>query len=249
MKTETGFEPKKSFVLSSKMLDAPSQPLEIYHLAHDLRSPLNSILGFSQLLLVGIEGPLNENQKVDIGAIYQSARNLQRLIEVVVDLSKLEADLLRFEFESVDLAEVIQNVMGFDFGSTKPEQVELVSQVGDTLPPLWGDRNRIEQMVLNLVRFGFKMRQGGQVTISAESNGQEVTLQVALNEVILTTNQVTELFDLTVHTDDTGRSELGAGGLELPLTQRLVEKHQGQVWVESDENSGTRFYLKLPVAA
>src|SRR6185503_13419133 len=111
-----------SFALQKKVADPSQQPLEVYHLSHDLRGPLNSILGFAELLLEGIEGPLNETQQADMTAIYQSAQNLLYLINTLVDLSKLEANHLIFDFKSVDLNQIIEGMVTSDFGAVKPEQ-------------------------------------------------------------------------------------------------------------------------------
>ncbi len=239
--------PKKSFVVSEKMSDPSRQPLEVYHLSHDLRGPLNSILGFSELLLEGIEGPLTEYQEADITAIYQSAQNLLRLINELVDLSKLDADRLKFDFSPVDVETVIQSILSFDFGPNKPEQVELVSLVTEALPPIRGNQDRVEQMIMSLVRFGFKKMKTGQVMIKAESKDKLVIIQVVLGGVALSTEVMSELFELVVHVDSAGRSELGPGGLALPLAQGLTEMHNGEVRVEQDEINGTTFYLQLPV--
>jgi signal transduction histidine kinase len=239
--------PKKSFVVSEKMSDPSRQPLEVYHLSHDLRGPLNSILGFSELLLEGIEGPLTEYQEADITAIYQSAQNLLRLINELVDVSKLDADRLKFDFGPVDVEAVIQSILSFDFGPNKPEQVELVSSVTEALPPVRGNQDRVEQMIMSLVRFGFKRVKSGQIVIKAESKDKMVIIQVILGGVELSTAEMSELFKLVVHVDSAGRSELGPGGLALPLAQGLAEMHNGEVRVERDEINGTTFYLQLPV--
>ena len=243
--TDPKAAPEKRLVLSRPMADSTRQPVEVYHLSHDLRGPLNSILGFSELLLEGVEGPLTEYQVADITAIQQSAQNLLRLINTLVDLSKLEADRLKFDLVEVDLSAVIQKVLTFDFGGNKPEKVELVADIPADLPPVWGDRERIEQMVLSLVRFAFKKKKSGQVVIGAASAGQTVTIRVSFSEVELAPAELADLFELVVHVDQAGRSELGPGGLELPLVQGLAEKHNGRVWVESDREQGTIFYLQI----
>ena len=240
--------PKKSFVVSEKMSDPSRQPLEVYHLSHDLRGPLNSILGFSELLLEGIEGPLTEYQEADITAIYQSAQNLLRLINELVDVSKLDAGRLKFDFGVVDVEAAIRNILSFDFGPNKPEKVELVSSVTEALPPVRGNQDRVEQMIMNLVRFGFKRVKSGQIVIKAESKDKMVIIQVILGGVELSREEMSELFKLVVHVDSAGRSELGPGGLALPLAQGLAELHQGEVWVERDELNGTTFYVQLPVS-
>jgi len=245
--TQSSSETGKNFVVSPKMSGSVTQPLEVYHLSHDLRGPLNSILGFCELLLEGIEGPLNENQEDDISAIYQSAQNLLQIINTLVDLSKLEAGRLSFDETAVDLAELVQKIMGHDFGTTKAEGVELVARVPEGLPPVPGDRNRVEQIVMNMVRFAFKTKKSGQVVLSAARNGDHLTVQVDINQLVLTPEQLAELFELAVHTDSAGRSELGPGGMELPLTRGLAEAHHGRVWAESAPDFGTRLYLQLPL--
>ena len=247
--TATNSEEQKHFFVSPKLADSSRRPLQVYHLSHDLRGPLNSILGFSELLLEGIEGPLTEYQEADITAIHQSAQNLLRLINTVVDLSKLEADRLKLDFAPVALDAVIQKVLAFDFGPNKPEQVELVADLPAELPSIWADRERVEQMIMNLVRFAFNKAKSGQVVIAADSAGRAVTIQVSFSQQVgLAPAQVSDLFELLVHVDPAGRSELGPGGLELPLTRALAEKHNGQVQVESHNEQGTTFVLTLPTS-
>lgn len=107
--TEPDPVPHYSLKLQKHASDPARQPLEIYHLSHDLRGPLNSILGFAELLLEEIEGPLNETQHADVSAIYQSAQNLLHLINMMVDLSKLEANRLKLDFKAVNLAEAVKD--------------------------------------------------------------------------------------------------------------------------------------------
>jgi signal transduction histidine kinase len=247
MMAQTDPEADKRFIVSPKMSGPAQQPLEVYHLSHDLRGPLNSILGFSELLLEGIEGPLTEYQEADISAIYQSAQNLLRLINDLVDLSKLEADRLKFDLGPVELTAVVEAILSTDFGTNKPDQVELIASMPDDLPDVLGNRERVEQMIASLVHFAFKKVKVGQVIIIAARVDQAVTIQVSFGEEALADEEIAELFALGVHVDSAGRSELGPGGLAMPLAKGLVEKHQGELWVESEEGEGITFYLKLPV--
>jgi signal transduction histidine kinase len=246
--SDTEVTPEKRMVLVRQPVGSTRQPVELYHLSHDLRGPLNSILGFSELLLEGVEGPLTEYQEVDITAIHQSAQNLLRLINTVVDLSKLEADRLKFDLTEVDINDLIQKVAAFDFGGNKPDSVDLVAQAPAGLPLIWGDRERVEQMVLSLVRFAFKKKKSGQVFITAASVDQTVIIRVSFSEVELAPAELADLFELVVHVDQAGRSELGPGGLELPLVWGLAEKHNGRIWVESNRDQGTTLSLQLPIS-
>ena len=243
--TETSADRQRSFVLQKQITDPSRPPLEVYHLSHDLRGPLNSILGFAELLLEGIEGPLNETQEADIAAIYQSAQNLLYLINTVVDLSKLEAGRLKMMFESVDLGQLMQNVMESDLVA-RANQVEIVAKVAETVPAVWGDSERIAQMILSFIRFGLKSNKPGRIVITADSDDETVTIKVEIEGVVVPAEELPQLFELIVKVDPAGRSELGQGGLSLPLTRRLAEEHHGRVWVES-RAGGATFYLILPV--
>jgi signal transduction histidine kinase len=221
-------------------------PLEVHHLSHDLRGPLNSILGFSELLLEGIEGPLNDMQSEDIVAIYQSAQNLLLLINNVVDISKLQAGTMAMDFGPVEINKILQKISTTDFGIKKPAEVELVIHQAANQPLVWGDGPHLEQLTLNLIRYAFTLTRTGQVTLTAKEEGETVMVAVALKKVHISTSDVPTLFELGVEVDAAGRSELGPGGLELPLARLLAEMHKGRVWVESNATTGTTFYVQLP---
>jgi signal transduction histidine kinase len=235
--------------LNKKSSDSSFQPMEMYHLSHDLRGPLNSILGFAELLLEGIEGPLNENQYADVSAIYQSAQNLLHLINTVVDLSKVEAGRLIFELTNLDMNTLLQNVAAADFGVFKSEQVALLVSTSAPIPSIRADRDRVMQIFDNLLRFIFKYKKKGTITLIAYHNDPEITVQVKVDEFELPELESPELFELVVKVDPTGRSKLGKGGLELPLARFLAERQQGRLWVERLETGGVTFYLTLPIAS
>lgn len=237
------------FALQKKMSDPSRQPLEVYHLSHDLRGPLNSILGFTELLLEEIEGPLNEMQQTDLAAIYQSAQNLLYLINTVVDLSKLEANRLTFDLGPVDLAQVIHEIVASDFGTTKPDPVEVVANLTQTVLPVRADRDRVEQMLKSLFHFAFKVKKRGQIILTVQNDPQTVTIEMALGEIRLPQAELAELFELMAKVDSSGRSELGRGGLELPLARYLAEKQQGQIWAEYKNDTHLFFYINLPAIA
>lgn len=228
-----------------KQTSSPSrQPLEVYHLSHDLRGPLNSILGFAELLLEEIEGPLNETQQADISAIYQSAQNLLHLINTVVDLSKLEADRLTFDPKKIDLKGIIEAALP-NLTAAEPGQPELVNQVSPTLPSVWADRDRVAQMLKSLLKFAFKTTKKGPITLTAWNEATEVILCLEIAQASSALVEETDLFDLTVNVDSTGRTSLGRGGLELPLVRALAEKQGGRVWAESHGDVLT-IYTSLP---
>ncbi|NJN99183.1 MAG: HAMP domain-containing histidine kinase [Anaerolineales bacterium] len=233
--------------LQKQVSDPTRQPLEIYHLSHDLRGPLNSILGFAELLQEEIEGPLNEIQKADIAAIYQSAQNLLHLIHTMVDLSKLDANLITVDVRTVDLNDAVESVLPV-LSKAKPEPTQLNLALPPDLPPLRADRVRLEQILRNLLRRAFKLTPKGSITLSAERSGPEMILCLEIGHVELLQAEIAELFELGIKTDSSGRNEIGWGGLDLPLVRYLAEQQQGRVWAERYQDSGLAVYVALPVA-
>jgi len=221
-------------------------PFEVYHLSHDLRGPLNSILGFTELLLEEIEGPLTDIQKEDISAINQSAHNLLRLINNMVDVSKLDADRLELNEGEVDLKLVVDDVLVSDFWVGQASRVSVAVNLGDNLPLVWGDTPRIVQMFEELLAWS-RLKGTQSIKISANNDSTKMTIQIHLVGVMVSGQDLDDVFKLITRNDAAGRSHLGPGGLEVPLVRRLAEKQQGRVWAEGVD-SGTSFYLTFPIA-
>lgn len=237
-----------AFTIQKTDTDSSVQPLQLYHLAHDLRGPLNSILGFGELLLEGLDGPLTETQQADIAAIYQSAQNLLSLINAVVDLSKLESERLTLDLGPVHLAKLLHELASTDFGAAKPAEVELMITPPATLPFIWGDRHRLEQILKTLLKFAFTLKKKGLISLTAHSQDQAVLIRLEVGNAHLTDEEVGELFELMVKVDPTGHTKLGRGGVHLPLIRRLIEKQQGRAWAELNADNQLTFYLSLPLA-
>ncbi|HMR63958.1 MAG TPA: HAMP domain-containing sensor histidine kinase [Anaerolineae bacterium] len=235
--------PKSSLYLQTEASDPSDQAVAVYHLSHDLRGPLNSILGFSDLLLEGVEGPLNEVQLEDIAAIRQSALNLLDLINVVVDLSKISANKLSLNWSQVPLERLAQQVTEHDLGEGR--RGSWANR--QTLPTMQGDYERIEQILLILARFLFEHK-AGQVQLEVEPDGAEINLKLTAPGVVLDKQTIAELPNLSIVTDGNGRSKLSAGGVRVPLAYQLAKQHRGQIWVESQPDSGATFCLRLPVS-
>ena len=225
--------------------DTPMQyePIQPRHLSHDLRGPLNTVLGFTELLLDGIEGPLNEIQIEDISAIRRSAEDLLELINTMVDLSKLDVNQLPFHLAPVALDEILNQLVS---DSTKTS-LNIALEIPAEIPTVKGDRQRIEQILNHLVTF-MQAQGASQIRIQVKAGSQAVTTQITTPEVILTDRQQAELFEATAAVDSTGRSKLTTGGLWLPLAAKLVANQDGQLDAFSQPKTGLTFVLTLPVS-
>jgi signal transduction histidine kinase len=227
----------------SKIPPLTPQKLELHHLSHNLRDMLNSMLGFSELLLEGLDGPLTDNQRADITAIYTSTQNLQHIINSLMNLSKLEAGRLQVESEPVSLPDVINHLQTTVLPQKFPPNALTVTLPAN-LPPIASDRRRVEQMLTHLLDFAIE--KSGGATMQLVNETQSVTIQISTGAFALSDEHLAELFSLIVYTDAVGRSRLGPGGLNLPLTYRLAEALHGSLRAERTPKNGLTFFLKLP---
>ena len=212
------------------------------HLSHDLRGPLNSILGFTELLLDGIEGPLNEIQMQDISAIRQSAKELLELVNQLVDLSKLEANQLRLRPGPEPFREIISQLVA-GFATTN---LRLTSEVPAKLPLVKVDRQRVEQLLSYLILF-LQAQGASEIKIQVVVDSRTVKTEITTPAVSLTPEQQAVLFEATAAVDTAGRSEMTTGGLLLPLAAKLAASQDGQLYAASEPTTGITFALSLPV--
>jgi signal transduction histidine kinase len=121
----------------------------------------------------------------------------------------------------------------------------MVVNLPETLPLLWGDSSRLEQLLEELLRHAVKLRGTQEIIIAANANDKEVTMQMQVVGGVVLAENLEELFRLIIKVDAGGRSHLGPGGLELSLGGRIVDKHKGRIWAKNGE-TGTTFYVSLP---
>jgi signal transduction histidine kinase len=226
----------------SKETTVRYEAIQPRHLSHDLRGPLNSILGFTELLLDGIEGPLNEIQMEDISAIRQSAKDLLDLINQLVDLSKLEANQLRLRLGPEAFDEIIAHLVT-GFAATN---LKITSELPTKLPLVKVDRQRVEQLLSYLILF-LQTQGATEIEIQVVAESRAVKSQITAPEVSLTPQQHNDLLEAKAAVDTTGRSKLTTGGLLLPLAAKLAASQDGQLTAASEPTTGVTFALSLPV--
>ena len=117
------------------------------------------------------------------------------------------------------------------------------------MPLVSGDGDRIGQIILTVVRFYINSKKVNTISTHFEHDATDATLHLVASHLFISASELEELFELTVHVDAGGHSKLTPGGLELPLAWQLAAKQNGCLWVESQEDTGTTFFLKLPLFA
>ncbi len=221
------------------------------NMSHELRTPLNSIIGFSRVILKGIDGPISELQQQDLNAIYNSGQHLLRLINDILDLSKIEAGKMELAFDDVNLAETITSVLPTISGLIKDKPIKLKHAIAEDLPIVRADPMRLRQVLINLLSNAAKFSEEGEIYveagIKANSNGQdEVLISVSDTGPGISSEDQAKLFQPFSQVDASLTRKTGGTGLGLSISRHLVELHGGRIGLHSTEGQGSTFYFTLP---
>jgi len=217
----------------------------IKHVSYELRTPLNTILGFSEHLASGAPGPLNSQQSEYVQAIVTGGNTLKSLVNDILDLALVESGALRLELERIHLAELINDIAVHARDWAAKTGLTLQVDVAPDSGMFLADARRLRQIVFNLLSNAFKFTpRGGIITLSAKIQGEDVQIAVADNGPGLAPEVKATVFERFSAKSQAG-SRAGAG-LGLALVNRFLELHDGWVEIESASGGGTLVRCHLP---
>jgi signal transduction histidine kinase len=211
--------------------------------SHELRTPMNAILGFTDALLAGVDGPLNPEQKASLVWVQQGGRDLLELINEILDLSRIEAGKLVLEAEPFDPKELVEAVVAQHRSLAAQSGIRLTRR--DTDPPdeVVLDRQRVRQILVNLIGNALKFTGQGEVTVETGTDA-EGSLRVSVTDSGPGIDP--EHHDLIFEEFAQAGSSAGTG-LGLAISRRLARAMGGDVVVESEPGHGSTFHVTLPV--
>jgi signal transduction histidine kinase/CheY-like chemotaxis protein len=213
-------------------------------MSHELRTPLNSIMGFSDLLIQGRAGTLSPRQQEFVGHVKGAADHLLKLINDVLDLSRIDAGEVQLHPEDLTLADVLDELLPALQAHAAQKGINL--EVHDVGHSVYADPLRLKQIIINLVSNALKFTPGnGCVKVTAVSGGSDTTIAVIDNGVGIPLDEQSAIFEKFYQARSPGPVVEGTG-LGLAITKRLVEQHGGRIWVESEVGVGSRFVFTLP---
>ena len=215
------------------------------NMSHALRTPLNSIIGFSRVMLKELDGPLNEMQRADLLAIYDSGRQLLGLINDMLDLSQLQLGVAPFSPGEVDLGEIIEGVMATARALARGKAVKLYEEVPESLPPVYTDGQRVRQVILALLSNAVKFTDKGSIHLSVTARDGLVTVSVKDTGMGIPKEELDRVFSDARHGELEGDRD--AHGFGLAISKRVVERLGGQIWVDSVQTVGSTFTFTLPI--
>lgn len=230
----------------------------ISFVAHELKTPMTSIRGYTDLLMSGAMGEISEGQENFLQTIRSNVGRMATLVSDLTDISRIEAERLRLDFEAVDISGVVEEVARAQGHGIDQKNQTLEIQVPKDLPAVWGDRVRLVQVLVNLVSNANKYSpEGGEIVITADhtsnqwdADGAAEVVRVAIkdNGIGMSPEDQEKIFSKFFRSDDPKARQAPGSGLGLNISKNLVEMQGGMIWFESEYEKGTTFYITIPVA-
>jgi PAS domain S-box-containing protein len=222
--------------------------------SHELRTPMTSIKGFVDLLLMGATGALNPEQRRFLDIVKNNTERLEILVNDLLDISRIEAGKVTLSFQPIDVRELLHEAELFIERRREEtgKKIDLVIEASPDLPQLWGDPERVRQILNNLVENAFNYTpEGGQITLRAEMAQDQVEIEVRDNGIGISLSEQARIFERFYRGEQALIMGVGGTGLGLAIVLNLVEMHGGRIWVNSEgiPGRGTTFTLALPIAS
>jgi signal transduction histidine kinase/DNA-binding response OmpR family regulator len=215
-------------------------------MSHELRTPLNAVVGFSDLLTEESYGPLNDRQKRYVNHIKTGGKHLLRLINDILDLSRIEAGRLQLAIESVPIKSSFADVVDTMRPLADKKSQILVQHAWPDLS-VQADSTRFKQVLMNLLGNAIKFTpDGGKIELAAQQSGQVLRVEVRDSGPGIPLEEQQRIFEAFHRLGQTDKATEGTG-LGLAITKRLVELQGGQLGIESRSGSGSCFYFTLPI--
>ncbi len=221
----------------------------ISNTSHELVTPLNLIIGFSELLLRKTEGELNETQERYADNINKSGKHLLTLINDILDLSRMEAGKIELATEKMHVLETVNEIITLIKEKAAKHNIVLIKEVDPGLE-IEADPQRLKQILLNLLSnaIKFSKKEGGTVAICARKEDDMARFSVSDTGIGIRGEDMKRLFSEFEQLDSGISKKYGGTGLGLAITKKLVELHGGKIMAESDYGRGSMFTFYIPIA-
>lgn len=227
--------------------------------SHEMRTPLNGIIGLADSMLDGVAGPVSEKQQRNLSMIVQSGLRLNALINDILDLSKMKQSSLELQIKPVGMREISDVVLTLCEPIIGKKSLQLLNKINPDFPPVDADENRVQQILYNLVGNAIKFTESGIVEVSAEvlppAQSPEdpeapdyLAITIADTGIGIPEDKRDRIFEAFEQGDGSTARIYGGTGLGLSVTKKLVELHGGTIAVESTLGEGSRFTFTLPLS-
>ena len=217
----------------------------VQNISHELRTPLTFVKGYVEMLLDEGAGPLNATQKKYLEIAVEKTSVVTRLVSDIMTLQQTEA--LPSRRMPISLTELARRAVLGCMATAEKAGLALVEKIADDLPLVAGDEDRLLQVFDNLLGNAIKFSpDGGQIVVAVQDAGERLQVSVSDQGIGIPKDQHERIFERFYQIDGSARRRFGGAGLGLAIVKRIVEAHEGQVWVESEPGRGSTFYFTVP---
>lgn len=215
--------------------------------SHELRTPLTSIKGYASILMTGKLGEVAEPIKDRLEKINKHSDSLVKLINDLLDISRIEAGKVEMKFEFQLLPQMVETVADLLAPQLKDKKIELVLDIPKDVKSVFVDASQIERVFVNLANNAVKFTPaGGKITIRASDIGEFIQIDVSDTGIGISEKDLEKIFEEFYRVDNQTNQTLQGSGLGLSLVKRIIEAHKGKIWVKSKLGEGSTFSFMLP---
>ena len=230
--------------------------------SHELRTPLTSVLGFAKLIQKKLDESIfpliqTDDKKVNrnirqvtenIEIIVSEGMRLTKLINEVLDVAKIEAGKMQWNMNTLMITEVIDRAFSATSALFEQKGLTPIRETESDLPNIYGDKDRLIQVVINLISNAVKFTEQGNVTCRVKQTDKSIVVSVIDQGVGISEPDQPKVFERFKQVGDTLTDKPQGTGLGLPISKEIVEHHGGRIWVESELGKGSTFSFSLPIA-
>lgn len=216
------------------------------HVYHELRTPLTSIKAYCDMVLM-LEDEEGETREEFLQYIVEECDRLMRMINNLLDVSKIESGKMEWYFDSVDLSEVIYDSVNIMRNMAQNKGLSLEINISEELPPVQGDRDKLVQVITNFLDNAIKFTEEGEIVVGAEFLDSELKLYVSDTGIGIAAENQESIFEKFSQVGKILTDKPQGSGLGLSICREIVNHHKGCIGVESEVGVGSTFYFTLPV--
>jgi signal transduction histidine kinase len=221
------------------------------NMSHEFRTPLNAILGYTHMLLHGVTGAVSDQQRKSLTRIDSNSRHLLALINDILDITRIEAGRMPLNLSTFRIPELVDEVMSELEPIIKRSNLMVSARTPRSLPTLKSDRQKVKQIVLNLLSNALKFTPNGSVTITATHDMKARVVDIAVSDtgVGIPQDDQVKVFEDFRQLDSSPARGYGGTGLGLSICRRLSQMLGGTIELQSAVDKGSTFTLRLPARA
>lgn len=218
-------------------------------LSHELRTPINAITGFGSILMDGVVGEVPSEQRYYLERMLDAADALAYLVDDLLDMTRIQAGRFSIRPEATNFPEIVESAVGRFARQAAEKKLLLINEVETTLPPIYADRERITQVVSNLLGNAIKFTpEGGRIQVRARRADGVLRCEVEDSGPGIEEEARQKVFQRFGQLDTSSTRRQGGLGLGLSISKAIVEGHGGKIGVESTPGEGCTFWFELPLA-